>query len=124
VRTYAYDAVGNMIENTEGGPRTMEYNLSVQMTASIRYGVRTTQVFDSNGNVIRVERVSLPPITLTYDKENREIENKVGGTIVSYTYSGDGLKRSEIVGDNNSDPPSLAVTTLVWDGSDYLQGRA
>ena len=87
------------------------------MTASIQYGVRTTQVFDAKGNVIRVERVSQPPITLSYDKENRETVNSVGGTVVSYTYFGDGLKRSEISGEKPN------ITTLIWDGSEYLQGR-
>ncbi len=49
---------------------------------------------------------------MVYDKENREVVNKRGGTVVSYTYSGDGLKRSEVTGSG--------TTTLVWDGSEYV----
>jgi hypothetical protein len=41
--------------------------------------------------------------------------NYIHGTIVSYTYSGDGLKRSEI-----KDEEKVVITTLVWDGSEYL----
>lgn len=37
------------------------------------------------------------------------------GLVTSYTYDGDGLKRSE-------NTPS-GFTTLIWDGSEYLQGR-
>jgi hypothetical protein len=36
--------------------------------------------------------------------------------VVTYTYSCDGLKRSEV--------SSGGTTTLVWDGSEYLQGRS
>lgn len=86
--------------------------LAGEMTASVKYGVRTTQVFDANGNVIRVERVSQPPITMIYDKENRETVNSVGGTVVTYSYSGDGLKRTELAEESR--------TTLIWDGSEYL----
>ena len=51
-------------------------------------------------------------MTMVYDKENRETVNSVGGTVVSSTYSGDGLKRSEIAEESR--------TTLIWDGSEYL----
>ena len=53
---------------------------------------------------------------MSYDKENRLSNHLQGGTSTTYTYSGDGLKRVENV--------AGSVTTLVWDGSDYLQGRA
>ena len=53
---------------------------------------------------------------MTNHKENRLSKHENGGTVTTYTYAGDGLKRSEVV--------AGAVTTLVWDGSDYLQGRS
>ena len=51
-----------------------------------------------------------------YDRENRLTSHQSASVVLaSYTYSGDGLKRQEILG---------AVTTiLVWDGQNYLQGR-
>jgi len=54
--------------------------------------------------------------TMTYEKENRLVTYLASGTSVSYTYSGDSLKRSEW----NAGTP----TTLVWDGQDYLEGRS
>ena len=51
---------------------------------------------------------------MQYDKENRLVLSQEAAQTSTYQYSGDGLKRVEIV--------SGAVTTLVWDGTDYLQG--
>ncbi|MDI9640038.1 hypothetical protein QM565_30480 [Geitlerinema splendidum] len=49
---------------------------------------------------------------MSYDYENRMTRHELGSVVTKYTYSGDGLKRSEREGSE--------VTTLVWDGSDYL----
>jgi hypothetical protein len=35
------------------------------------------------------------------------------GTIVSNTYAGDGMRRT-------TQQPGKAVSTMIWDGSDYL----
>ena len=51
-------------------------------------------------------------VTMTYDYENRMTSNNYNGSILSYTYSGDGLKRAEL--------RSGVWTTLVWDGDEYL----
>jgi len=37
--------------------------------------------------------------------------------VSTYTYDGDGLKRTEQVS-------GAGVTTLVWDGDEYLQARS
>ncbi len=55
-------------------------------------------------------------ITMFYDKENRLANYWASGASVSYTYSGDGLKRTEW--------SAGTPTTLVWDGQSYLQGKA
>ena len=52
---------------------------------------------------------------MLYDKENRLLRHEQGASIVAYLYDGDGLKRVELVHGNR--------TTLVWDGTDYLQER-
>lgn len=52
---------------------------------------------------------------MSYDEENRMVSHNLSGNLVTYTYDGDGLKRSEI--------SSTGRTTLVWDGTDYLQER-
>ncbi len=54
-------------------------------------------------------------ITMSYDGKNRLQVYQSTGAPTTYAYSGDGLKRLEIAGS--------AITTLVWDGTDYLQAR-
>jgi len=41
-------------------------------------------------------------------------------SVATSTYSGDGLKGSELESDNGSDPAGFVITTLVWDGSEYV----
>lgn len=52
---------------------------------------------------------------MAYDKETRMIRHEFGSlspNLTTYTYSGDGLKRTESV--------QHQLKTLVLDGSDYL----
>jgi len=53
---------------------------------------------------------------MAYDFENRLVSYLAPGESVTYTYSADGLKRLELV--------NGVATTLVWDGTNYLQGRS
>ena len=76
----------------------------------------TTYAYDLNGSLVNVASPGSPPITMSYDKENRLAVHQSGASVATYTYAGDGLKRLELV--------DGAATTLVWDGSDYLQGRS
>ena len=73
-----------------------------------------TSSFDSNGNNTGVASTGL--VTMNHDKENRMATYLASGSSVSYTYSGDGLKRTEW----NAGTP----TTLVWDGQDYMEERS
>ena len=50
--------------------------------------------------------------SMGWDKENRLVLHQQGGSIATYGYSGDNLKRTELV--------DGSLTTLVWDGSDHL----
>ncbi|MBL8067374.1 MAG: hypothetical protein JNM28_02910 [Armatimonadetes bacterium] len=115
---WEYDAAGNRTFSTEQGSTHYSYNLAGQaVTISTDAGL-ATQTFDDNGNLIRVWG-DWPgggkSITMSYDKENRLDLDLDSGARTTYTYSGDGLKRSEATGSGR--------TTIVWDGSEYLQGR-
>jgi YD repeat-containing protein len=49
-----------------------------------------------------------------YDGENRLLKlTNPGGTVITNTYSGDGLRRT-------TQQPGAAVSTIVWDGQNYL----
>jgi hypothetical protein len=79
----------------------------------------TSFTYDLNGNntkIIGAPLGSAVAITMGYDKENRLRNNLENGTSTTYTYSGNGLKRSEVT--------SGGTMTLVWDGGEYLQGRS
>ncbi|QYK54617.1 MAG: hypothetical protein KF824_06870 [Fimbriimonadaceae bacterium] len=114
--TMSYDEVGNRTYSNEQGPAVFQYNLAGEITSMDRQGNQVTHTYDSNGNLQVVSGrlyVANPgTVTMSYDKENRQISHTQGATVVTYTYSGDGLKRSEIA--------SGSTTTLVWDGSEYI----
>ncbi|MBL8067371.1 MAG: RHS repeat protein [Armatimonadetes bacterium] len=85
------------------------------------YSTPTTYPYDDNGNLVKIDGridggADFGVVTMAYDKENR-LAGIVdhNGQRTTYTYSGDGLKRSEVTGSGQ--------TTIVWDGSEYLQGR-
>ena len=87
-----------------------------QLTTSTDGTNPTTYTYDDNGNLTVVATKGSNSVTMSYDNENRLAVHKDGATVVSYTYGADGLKRTEVTGGG--------TTTLVWDGSDYLQGRS
>jgi YD repeat-containing protein len=77
----------------------------------------TTYSYDLNGNTTSVVLPpGKPPVTMSYDKENRLTVHQSGSSVATYAYDGFGLKRVEYV--------DGALTTLIWDGTDYLQGRS
>jgi YD repeat-containing protein len=78
--------------------------------------LRTTYTYDDDGNQTVIALQAADLVTLSYDKENRMARHQDGATVVTYTYAADGLKRSEVA--------AGGTTTLVWDGTDYLQGRS
>ncbi len=83
-------------------------------------GTQPSHTYDLNGNLtgVRGRLLAVNPgtITMVYDKENRMVVHNLNGTLTTSTYSADGLKRAEIT--------SAGTTTLVWDGTDYLQERS
>ena len=116
---YSYDPRGNRLTSTEtGNLATTSYNAAQQLVTTVENTVgTTTNSYDLNGNTTSVV---LPPgsapVTMSYDKENRLTVHRSGSSVATYAYDGIGLKRVEYV--------DGVRTTLVWDGTDYLQGRS
>jgi hypothetical protein len=75
----------------------------------------TTFGFDPNGNQISIDTGGTLT-TMGYDKENRLALHQQASSTATYLYAADNMKRVENV--------DGAMTTLVWDGSSYLQGRS
>lgn len=85
------------------------------MVTQIQGSVVTTFTFDNAGNMA-VENVGGVLTTYVYDGENRMKTASANAGMSTYTYQGDGLRRSK-------QEPGASLTTMVWDGSDYLQER-
>jgi len=113
--SYVYDPTNNMLYSGETGT-TFTCNAAGEIVTSASSAGTSTFSYDPNGSLTNVVLpLGGPPITMSYDKENRLTLHRSGSTLTAFTYSGDGLKRSET--------DSMGTTTLVWDGDEYLQGR-
>jgi YD repeat-containing protein len=98
---------------------TFDYDLSGRLTTAITGFALSTYSYDPNGNLVVVSSLT-GLVTMSYDIENRLVLHVQSGmssaSAATYSYSGDGLKRLELV--------AGSPTTLVWDGANYLQGRS
>lgn len=54
------------------------------------------------------------------DGKGQGITTKLVFNKTTYSFDGDGLRRSVATNDLGQDPPTLVLATMVWDGSDYL----
>ncbi|CAG0936462.1 tRNA(Glu)-specific nuclease WapA [Thermoflexales bacterium] len=89
VYTYTYDAVGNRLSANEPGfTAVYTYDAANQLTAV--NGV--TYTWDANGNLL-----SDGQRTFTYDSGNRLTHIITGGLTIENRYSGDGLRRAQII---------------------------
>ena len=89
---------------------TVIRDLAGRLTTCMVDGALHTYTFDDNGNMTAD---TSGPVTMTYDEENRMSRLESGAVVSTYVYDGDNLKRTERV--------DGSVTTIVWDGADYLQ---
>lgn len=113
---YSYDGNDNILVNNESGsPLSLVYDPANRKTTGISASGSFTFTFCPNGNLTGVSD-STGLTTLAYDKENRlSTQAQPDGTSATYGYQPDNMKRIELV--------SGTLTTLVWDGSNYLEGR-
>jgi len=73
----------------------------------------TTYTYDANGN-LTLENLAGALTSYSYDNENRlTLIQFSNGTRSTYTYAGDGLRRSAFEAGGT-------LTTFIWDGSDPL----
>jgi YD repeat-containing protein len=110
---YSYNAVDDLLNSTESGSLVQfTVDAASRLITSVSGSVTTTYSFDLNGNMIGVQD-SLGQTTMVYDKENRlTLHQSPTGSVATYAYGLDGLKTTENV--------DGVLTTIVWDGSDYL----
>jgi YD repeat-containing protein len=91
VYTYAYDGCGNRLTSTEtGNLATTTYNAAQQIGTTLENTVGTTTYsYDLNGNTTSVVLPpGKPPVTMSYDKENRLAVHQSGSSVATYAYDG------------------------------------
>ena len=114
--TYTYDPNDNRLSSSETGSLTFwTYDPANRMVTAVSGSQVTTYGYSLNGNVTSVNSSS-GLISMSYDKENRLAVYESGSSVTSYVYGGDNLKRLEIAG--------AAITTLIWDGDEYLGAKS
>ena len=110
--------VGNVLTKQHQGaaPQTYMFDPADRMTTMIEGSAVTTYAFDPNGNNT-VEQTNTRLTTNTWDPENRLIgiqwKQKSSSGLSTYTFSGDGLRRT-------AQEQGAGVSTMIWDGSDYV----
>lgn len=116
--TFTMDEVGNVLtkQHQGGAPQTCTFDAADRTTTMMEGDQLTTYTFDGVGNNT-VEQTNTRLTTNTWDPESRLTgivwKQKSSSGLSTYTFSGDGLRRS-------AQEQGGALTTMVWDGSDYL----
>jgi RHS repeat-associated protein len=111
-RTYSYDAVGNrQTETSDAGTTIYAYDDADRLTTVDPPGAgSTTYTFDANGN-----QTAAGATTFTYDRADRLRTAVVGSTTETYTYWGDGARRSASTGSQAN-----KTTRFLWDRNQVL----
>ena len=113
--TFAYDAVGNETLKWHQGqaPMTMTFDAASRQVTMI-YGGATTLYTYNQAGAKTAENLGGAITGFVYDGENRCLKVTLPDfSIVTNTYSGDGLRRTY-------QDPGKHVFTQIWDGTDYL----
>ncbi len=113
--TFTYDAVGNMLLKWQeaGSPMTFTYSGFGQITTLQVSATRVTYTYDSDGNQTTEDWGGVVTGYIYDDADKMKRIDHSDGTKSTYTYSGDGLRRSV-------HEPSTTIKTMVWDNTDYL----
>lgn len=113
--TFVYDNAGNTLVKWQQGtsPMSFAYDNANRIVTMLQGTNLTSYLYDATGNLTQ-ENLNNSLTSYRYDNENRLLNIQFpGGTFSTYTYSGDGLRRSAF--EAGGSPASF-----IWDGVDYL----
>ncbi len=123
VCTYTLDGVGNLKTMWEGGnfPRTFTHDAADRLVTMIEGSSLTTYSWTGYG-ALSSEITGTVTTDYSYNGQDQLalVTPPGDGFPTTYAFDGDGLRRSVQTASVNQDPPTLDITTVVWDGSDYL----
>ncbi|MCZ7580245.1 MAG: hypothetical protein M5U21_05430 [Fimbriimonadaceae bacterium] len=122
VATYTLDGVGNLKTMWEGGnfPKTFTFNAADRLATMVEGANLTTYAWTGYG-ALESEITGNQSTGYAYNGQDQlAVVTEPSGDKTTYSFDGDGLRRSVATTNVSQDPPTLDVTTMVWDGSDYL----
>ena len=92
--TFSYDPASRITTMTQGAAKTVyTYNAAGNLALEVQGSAQTGYVYDGENRLLKLTQ----PV----------------GSLITNTYSGDGLRRT-------TQQPGAAVSTIVWDGKNYL----
>src|SRR5262245_28157251 len=104
-------------EQEGSAPLSMVFDAANRIITLMQGTDLTTMLYDANGNPVE-ENLAGNRTTYQYDNENRLVGIRFPASAPStYSYDGDGLRRT-------LQEAGGALTTVIWDGTDYLQERS
>jgi YD repeat-containing protein len=98
--TFAYDPAGNILVKWQEGqaPLSMTYDVANRLVTGIQGALMTTFTYDPDGNKT-LDNAGGVATGYVYDCENRlKKVTYSDGTISTYSYGGDGLRRTDDLG--------------------------
>ncbi|WKZ81205.1 MAG: hypothetical protein QY327_04710 [Fimbriimonadaceae bacterium] len=122
VCTYTLDGVGNLEVMWEGGnfPKTFTFNAADRLVTMVEGADLTTYAWTGYG-ALESEITGNSTTGYAYNGQDQlAVVTAPSGDKTTYSFDGDGLRRSVATTNQSQDPPTLDVTTMVWDGIDYL----
>lgn len=121
VCTYTLDGVGNLKNMWEGGnfPRAFTFNAADRLVTMVEGASLTTYAWTGYGAM--ESEITGNSTGYAYNGQDQlAVVTAPTGDKTTYSFDGDGLRRSVATTNVSQDPPTLDVTTMVWDESDYL----
>ncbi|RIJ98693.1 MAG: hypothetical protein DCC46_10525 [Armatimonadetes bacterium] len=107
----------------EGGslPKTFTFNAADRLVTMVEGADLTTYTWTGYG-ALSSEITGTATTNYGYNGQDQLalVTPPGDGFPTTYAFDGDGLRRSIQTTNVNQDPPTLDITTMVWDGSDYL----
>jgi|GEM_PF-1861676 len=122
VCTYTMDGVGNLKTMWEGGnfPKTFTFDAADRLVTMVEGASLTTYAWTGYG-ALQSEVTGNSTTGYAYNGQDQlAVVTAPSGDKTTYSFDGDGLRRSVATTNQSQDPPTLDVTTMVWDGIDYL----
>ncbi|KAA0232249.1 MAG: hypothetical protein EDM74_13660, partial [Armatimonadetes bacterium] len=117
VATYTLDGVGNLKTMWEGGnfPRIFTFNAADRLVTMVEGASLTTYAWTGYG-ALESEITGNSTTGYAYNGQDQlAVVTDPSGDKTTYSFDGDGLRRSVATTNQSQDPPTLDVTTFVWD---------